>query len=71
MIMYLIVLKILHQIFHNNWSFYLHYNMDYNYLFLKNVYVVGECISTDQGWVEGAISSVNNIIQSILENNII
>ena len=37
----------------------------------ENVYVVGECISTYQGWVEGAISSVNNIIQSILENNII
>jgi len=35
----------------------------------ENVYVVGECISTDQGWVEGAISSVNNIIESILENN--
>lgn len=33
----------------------------------ENVYVVGECISTDQGWVEGAISSVNNIIKSILE----
>ena len=51
-------------------------NHDYKLDFIKkaqnpkeNVYVVGECISTDQGWVEGAISSVNNIIESILENN--
>ena len=49
-------------------------NHDYKLDFIKkaqnpkeNVYVVGECISTDQGWVEGAISSVNNIIESILK----
>ena len=28
----------------------------------KNIYVVGEIISKKQGWVEGAIESVNRII---------
>jgi site-specific DNA-adenine methylase len=44
-------------------------NHDYKLNFIKkaqnpkkNVYVVGECISTDQGWVEGAIQSVNDLI---------
>ena len=32
----------------------------------NNIFVVGECISVDQGWVEGAISSVNNIIDKII-----
>jgi hypothetical protein len=30
----------------------------------KNIYVVGEIISKKQGWVEGAIESVNRIIKS-------
>lgn len=32
----------------------------------NNIFVVGECISVDQGWTEGAISSVNNIIDKIM-----
>jgi hypothetical protein len=33
----------------------------------NNVFVVGECISEDQGWTEGAITSVNNIIDKIIK----
>lgn len=35
----------------------------------NNIFVVGECISEDQGWTEGAITSVNNIIDKIIKNN--
>ena len=28
-----------------------------------NIYVVGECISVNQGWCEGALQSVNNILK--------
>jgi hypothetical protein len=33
----------------------------------NNIFVVGECISEDQGWTEGAITSVNNIIDKIIK----
>jgi hypothetical protein len=33
----------------------------------NNIFVVGECISVDQGWTEGAITSVNNIIKKIIK----
>jgi monoamine oxidase len=32
---------------------------------LKDVYVVGDWISQNQGWVEGALESVQRIIASI------
>jgi hypothetical protein len=32
----------------------------------NNIFVVGECLSVDQGWTEGAITSVNNIIDKII-----
>ena len=32
----------------------------------NNIFVVGECLSVDQGWTEGAITSVNNIIGKII-----
>jgi len=28
-----------------------------------NIFVVGECISKNQGWCEGALQSVNNILK--------
>ena len=28
----------------------------------KNIFVVGEVVSRNQGWVEGALTSVNNIL---------
>ena len=28
----------------------------------KNMFVVGEVVSRDQGWVEGALSSVHNVL---------
>ena len=33
----------------------------------NNIFIVGECISEDQGWTEGAITSVNNIIKKIIK----
>lgn len=33
----------------------------------NNIFVVGECLSVDQGWTEGAITSVNNIIDKIIK----
>lgn len=32
----------------------------------KNLYVVGEMVALDQGWVEGALTSVNNIFNKYL-----
>ena len=32
---------------------------------VENLFVVGEGLSTNQGWCEGAVESVNNIIQKI------
>lgn len=45
-------------------------NFKYNYLKTlqhpeHNIYVVGECVSMQQGWVEGALSSVQRIIKKI------
>ena len=34
---------------------------------MENVYVVGEVVSMRHGWVEGAISSVNSIINNIIK----
>ena len=33
---------------------------------LKNMYIVGEMISINQGWVEGALESVEKIIDEIM-----
>jgi monoamine oxidase len=33
---------------------------------MKNIYVVGEMISHKQGWTEGALESVEKIINKIL-----
>ena len=32
---------------------------------MKNMYVIGEAFSNNQGWTEGALESVNNIIHNI------
>ena len=32
---------------------------------MKNVFVVGEMVAKNQGWVEGALESVENIIEEI------
>jgi hypothetical protein len=34
----------------------------------KNVFVVGEMISRNQGWTQGALESVNNIIDKLFKN---
>ena len=36
----------------------------------KNLYVVGEMVSRDQGWVEGALKSVDCILPALLESEV-
>jgi hypothetical protein len=39
------------------------YKYNSNMLRDKNLYIIGEMVSKDQGWVEGAINSVNELTQ--------